>query len=154
VHTTGFTGAGGTAALHVFPGATYQICASFPQLNSMSSNQPYCLPVGLTVNGDLAYEFDLPASYNLSGHISFSGSAPVTNGAKVIVKSSDNSIQQIVLSDAAGDYFVDYLPDGVYDLEFDNNGGSGGNIPQSWHFVQPAAITIDRANAQQNLEFA
>lgn len=151
----GSTGPGGTVVLYAFPGATYQVCASFPQLNTMSSSQPYCAPLGLTVNGDLSYEFVLPSSYNLSGHISFGGENVSQGGAKVIIRPADGSIQQVVLSDVSGNYFVDYLPDGTYDLEFVNNGsGAGGHIPQSWYFAKDAAITINGANATQNLEFA
>src|SRR5690606_18591505 len=69
--STGFTGQNGTVVLYAFPGATYQLCTSFPQLNTMSGNQTYCAPVGFTINGDLSYEFVLPESYSVSGHISF-----------------------------------------------------------------------------------
>ena len=150
----GYTAPDGTLIMYVFPGMTYKICASFPAPNASSVNGPYCMPVNVMVAADMSVQVDLPYVYSVEGNIGFGGNSVSQGQAEVVFTSSDGTIKEVAYSDQNGNYHVDYLPSGSYDLQlYSVTGGAAGSMPQYWDLLESSAITVNDSDITQNFSF-
>ena len=105
------TGTDGAASLNVFSGELYTVCATAP------AGGQYC---NQNVGSDTSTAINLPATYSVSGTISFN-STPLPAGALITLTSSDGLYSANAFTDSSGSFNITGLPNDSYFINIDGS---------------------------------